>query len=223
MCGRFTLSSPAETVAAIFELSEIPQLQPRYNIAPTQAVASVLYDGGGACRTLRMLHWGLIPSWAKDPDIGSRMINARSETAATKPSFRSAFRRRRCLIVADGFYEWKKIERGKQPYCIRLTDDRPFAFAGLWEHWEGGDGSVIDSCTIITTEPNELTASIHNRMPVILPETAYAPWLDPELTEPSAVQALLRPFPSDQLKAYPVSQCVNSPSNDVPACVEPVG
>lgn len=222
MCGRFTLSSPAETVAAIFELADTPDLGPRYNIAPTQTVASVVFDTTNSCRTLRMLHWGLIPSWAKDPGVASRMINARSETAATKPSFRSAFRRRRCLVAADGFYEWMKSERGKQPYYIRMSDRRPFAFAGLWEHWEGGDGSTIDSCTIITTEPNELLAPIHNRMPVILSDSDYSVWLDPSVTEPDAVQSLLRPHSPKPMEAFPVSLRVNSPSNDVPACVEPL-
>ena len=220
MCGRFTLSSPSETVEALFELAETPDLVARYNVAPTQTVASVLIDAGKSQRVLRMLHWGLVPSWAKDPGIGSRMINARSETVATKPSFRAAFRRRRCLIVADGFYEWKKLERGKQPYYIRLADGAPFAFAGLWEHWDGGDGSAVDSCTIITTEPNELTRDIHNRMPVILARDDHATWLDPELTDPDDVQSLLRPYPADHMEAYPVSTRVNRASNDVPECIE---
>ena len=220
MCGRFTLSSPSETVEALFELAETPDLAARYNVAPTQAVATVLVDAGKSQRVLRMLHWGLVPSWAKDPGIGARMINARAETVATKPSFRSAFRRRRCLIVADGFYEWKKLEHGKQPYYIRLADGAPFAFAGIWEHWEGGDAGEIDSCTIITTEPNELTRDIHNRMPVILAPEDRTKWLDPDLTEPADVQALLRPYPPDFMEAYPVSTRVNRASNDVPECIE---
>lgn len=227
MCGRFTLSSPSETIEALFELAEMPDLRPRYNIAPTQPVAAVVFDNATSARALRLLHWGLVPSWAKDPGIGARMINARCETVAVKPSFRSAFRRRRCLVVADGFYEWKKLERAKQPYYIRLGEGQPFAFAGLWEHWQGqlagwdGDGG-LDSCTIITTEPNELAAPIHNRMPVILRPEDYASWLDPELTEPDAVQSLLRPYAADQMEAYPVSTRVNRAANDEPECIERV-
>ena len=222
MCGRFTLISTGEVVAELFELAEVPKLSPRYNIAPTQPVAAVVCDNPSAPRRLVNLHWGLIPTWAKDPAIGSRMINARAESVATKPSFRGAFAERRCLIVADGFYEWQKVDGGKQPQYITMTDGGPFAFAGLWEHWRGPDGRHIDSCTIITTEPNEMMAPLHDRMPVILPRDTYAPWLDPNNTSPADLQSLLRVHPAEGMSAHAVSKRVNNPSNDVVDCVQPV-
>lgn len=222
MCGRFTLTSPAETVAELFELDEVPQLTPRYNIAPTQPIAVVRALSDDPKREVAELQWGLIPSWAKDPSIGSRMINARAEGVAEKPSFRSAFRRRRCLVLADGFYEWQKISTRKQPHYIHLANRRPFAFAGLWEHWEDPQGEAIDSCTIITTEPNDMMTKLHNRMPVILHPRDYILWLDPEVQKPEKVQPLLRPYPSREMVAYAVSTWVNKPSNDTPACVEPL-
>ena len=221
MCGRFTLTSSADVVAELFELSQPPTFTPRYNIAPTQGVVAVLPDAGGG-RTTAVLHWGLVPSWAKDPGIGSRMINARAETVASKPSFRTAFQRRRCLIVADGFYEWQKLGKTKQPHYIAMQDGRPFAFAGLREHWVGPDGSVIDSCTIITTEPNELMAPLHNRMPVILPADEYATWLDPSLEAADRLEPLLCPYPTDEMRAIPVSTHVNSPAHDDAQCVRPI-
>ena len=222
MCGRYTLSSSGETVAEAFDLSEVPQLRPRFNIAPTQEVAAVRRMEGGADRRLDFLRWGLIPFWAKDPGIGNRMINARSETASEKPSFRNAIKKRRCLVVADGFYEWKKMAEGpKQPFHIRMKGGRPFAFAGLWEHWEG-EGEVIDSCTLLTTRPNPLTAEVHDRMPVILPEKSYDLWLDPTMQDPEQLEPLLTPYPQDEMEAYPVSRFVNKPGNDDPRCIEPV-
>jgi putative SOS response-associated peptidase YedK len=172
---------------------------------------------------LARLRWGLIPSWAKDPAIGNRMINARAETVAEKPAFRAAFRRRRCLVVADGFYEWARGGKPRQPYFIRMHDDRPFAFAGLWESWQGPDEGPVESCTLLTTEPNELLEPIHNRMPLILGEDDYDQWLDPALQRPDALQPLLRPLPSDQMTAEKISTYVNSPANDDPRCIEPVG
>jgi len=167
------------------------------------------------------MRWGLIPSWETDPAIGNRLANARSESVLEKPAFRAAMRRRRCLIPADGFYEWKKNGRNKQPYLIGLRDGRLFAFAGLWEAWEGADHSYVESCTILTTTPNELMAPIHDRMPVILPAEAYGPWLDPAVP-PAEVLAWLRPLPADQMTAYPVSTLVNNPRNDRPECVAPL-
>lgn len=167
MCGRFTLRTPAKHIAEIFGLSDVFDLPHQYNIAPSQDVAAVRLNREGKKRELAMLHWGLVPFWAKDPKIGYRTINARAETLATKPSFRNAFKKRRCLIVADGFYEWQKTNGKKQPFLIHMKDDRPFAFAGLWEHWKGDD-EVIESCTIIVTEANDLMKPIHDRMPVIL-------------------------------------------------------
>ena len=169
-----------------------------------------------------MLRWGLIPSWADDPSIGGRMINARAETAAVKPAFRSAFRARRCLIVADGFYEWRKVGTRKQPYYIHLRGHRPFALAGLWDRWEGPDAGPIESCTILTTEPNELIAPLHSRMPVILDGKDCGPWLDPRSRSVDDLQSLLRPYSPHEMAAYPVGLRVNSPANDSPACIEPL-
>ena len=229
MCGRFTLRSPAGVVAEQFALFEVPPFAPRFNIAPSQPVPVVrlALRGPQPQRELVWLRWGLVPGWAKDPAIGNRMINARSETVADKPAFRTALRRRRCLVAADGFYEWqrplpKAAGRRKQPYFIRLRDDRPFALAGLWELWEGPDHSHVESCTLLTTEPNELIRPIHNRMPVILAVDDYPRWLDPAIEKPEPLAPLLRPYPSDQMTAYPVSTLVNSPANDDPRCVEPV-
>ncbi|MFN2190460.1 MAG: SOS response-associated peptidase, partial [Candidatus Promineifilaceae bacterium] len=168
MCGRFTLVAPGEAIAELFDLTDIPSLVPRYNIAPTQPVAAVRLSQSTGDRELTYFHWGLIPRWAKDTKIGSRMINARSETAAEKPSFRSAFKYRRCLVPADGFYEWQKVNGGKQPVRIQMKNGDPFAIAGLWENWISSDGSEIDSCTLLTTEPNDLLRAVHNRMPVLL-------------------------------------------------------
>lgn len=223
MCGRFTLTTSPEELQAAFDWLKMPPNpgEPRYNIAPTQPVAVVPNDG---FNRLDYFTWGLIPSWAKDPDIGNKMINARAETLAEKPSFRSAFRRRRCLILADGFYEWQAIpgEKRKQPMYITLEDRRPFAFGGLWEIWNSPDGSQIYSCTIITTEPNPLMATIHNRMPLILPSESYTQWLNPNEQRPDALQALLQPYPANEMVAYPVSSLVNSPANDTPELVEPL-
>ena len=220
MCGRYTLTSPIEVLMEEFGLSgPLPEVQPSYNVAPGRDVAAVVADGDGG-RRLEVLKWGLVPSWAKDPGIGNRMINARSETAAEKPSFRKAMKERRCLILADGFYEWQKARGGKQPFHIRMGDGKPFAFAGLWERWER-DGEEIRSCTILTTGANDLLRDVHDRMPVILPSQAHAPWLDPGMRDPAPLMPLLVPYPSEAMQTYPVSRAVNSPSNDGPVCVEP--
>lgn len=221
MCGRFTLTtSPEQLRAAFYGLTVPDQIQPRYNIAPTQPVAVVANDGNFK---LDYFIWGLIPSWAKDPSIGNRMINARAETLAEKPSYRAAFQRRRCLVLADGFYEWRQEpdSRSKTPIFIRLDSGKPFAFAGLWENWNAPDGSNILSCTIITTEPNSLMQTIHNRMPVILPKEAFPTWLEPREVAPQRLQELLIPFPAERMVAYPVSTLVNSPANDDPRCITP--
>lgn len=222
MCGRFTLrTSPAQLVE-IFQLLREPVFKPRYNIAPTQPIAVVRQSE--TSRELSLLHWGLIPSWSKDPKMGARMINARSDTVATKPSFRAAFKRRRCLIAADGFYEWKKLDaKNKQPMYIRLKSDEPFAFAGLWEAWHGGDGTEIESCTIITTDANDLLREVHDRMPVILPEEAYGTWLNPKESDAETLQALLVPYAPDEMTFFPISTLVNSPRNDSPECIKPAG
>ncbi len=221
MCGRFSLGADATTLASQFSLFEAPAWTPRYNIAPTQEVLVVVQDPTKAKRQARRHRWGLIPSWAKDPAIGNQLINAQAETAATKPAFRVAFRKRRCLILADGFFEWKKENRHKQPYYIRLDDGRPFAFAGLWEHWEGPEGKAIDSCTILTTTPNDLLRPLHHRMAVILAPEDYDLWLDPAIQEVERLQPLLRAYPPEGMEAYPVSRMVNNPANDDLMCIEP--
>ncbi len=227
MCGRYTLTTPMEAVRQLFDFPERPNLVMRVNIAPSQEVAAVrLGAEGAATRHLVWLRWGLIPSWAKEPGIGNRMINARAENLAAKPAFRAAFRRRRCLIPADGFYEWKTERGRKQPYRIALQSGAPFAFAGLWERWEGtgvggaGDGA-IESCTIVTTEANDRLRTLHHRMPVILAPEAYDLWLDPA-TPGAQAQALLRPAPSEWFTAYRVSPKINSPANDDPALIAPL-
>jgi putative SOS response-associated peptidase YedK len=222
MCGRFTLKAAAMSLKELFDLADVPTLPLRYNIAPTQNVAAVRQISGQPCRELTMLRWGLIPSWAKDRTIGNRLINARADTVAEKPSFRSAYRQRRCLVVADGFYEWMKDNGKKQPYYIRLADGSPFAIAGLWEHWQGADGEIIDSCTLLTTEANDLMRPIHERMPVILPRQAYAQWLDPTVQRPEQIAPLLKPYPSEELIAGRVGMQVNNPRNEESSCVEPI-
>jgi putative SOS response-associated peptidase YedK len=219
MCGRYTLASPTERLAEEFGVDAASiELAPNYNVAPTQQVAAVLEEGGQ--RRLEVLRWGLIPPWADDPGIGSRMINARSETAPGKPSFRRAFRERRCLIPADGFYEWQRTNGAKQPYYIHMEDGRPFAFAGLWESWSKGGEGDIRTCTILTTGANALVGEVHDRMPVILAHDAYDVWLDPA-SERDELTGLLAPYPEDEMEAYPVSRFVNSPSNNDPRCIEP--
>lgn len=222
MCGRFTLTVDAESLQTAFPWLDIQEgIQPRYNIAPSQPIAAIPNDGS---KKLTYFTWGLIPSWAKDPKIGNRMINARSETAAEKPSFRAAFRRRRCLIPADGFYEWAKTpgEKVKTPYYIQTESREPFGFAGLWEIWHAPDGSAIQSATILTTEPNAKIAPIHNRMPVILPPEHYDLWLNPNEVQPEKLNPILTPYPAEDTILYPVSRKVNSPANDTPECILPV-
>ena len=230
MCGRFTLRTPANvlTEQLLRDLGvEAPaSLRPRYNAAPTQSIAvvrespEIARESPEAAREFAMLRWGLIPSWAKDPSIGNRMINARGETVAEKPAFRAAFRRRRCLIPADGFFEWKKIGKQKQPYYFRMSDERPFAFAGLWECWAGDGDAALESCTIITTEANDLLRPFHDRMPVILSPDDFSMWLDPQFEDKEQLQRLLRPYTPEEMTACPVNIRVNSPKHDDPQCVE---
>lgn len=221
MCGRFFIALKYDDLEAAFPEFQPPaEWQPRYNIAPTQMVPVVANDGQ---QRISYFQWGLVPSWAKDPSIGNRMINARAETLAEKPSFRAAYRRRRCLVLANGFYEWQSEpgQRAKTPMAIRLRSGEAFAFAGLWELWRPDDTPLL-TCTIITTEPNALVAPIHNRMPVILPRSAYAVWLDPAEREPRDLQALLAPYPAAEMLAYPISTRVNNPANDEPVCIEEI-
>jgi len=227
MCGRFTLATTPAALVEMFGLGETPDLVPRYNIAPTQGAPAIKLvtqeqEGGPPVRVLRLLHWGLIPGWAQDPTVGNRMINARSETVAQKPAFRAAFKRRRCLVLADGFYEWKSLGRGKkQPHLIRMKDGRAFAFAGLWERWKGPEGE-LESCTVLTCEPNPLVAEIHKRMPVILHPGDYDRWLDPEIQDPDLLKQLLEPYPDTEMVAFPVNPRVNNPRFDDPECVSPL-
>ena len=222
MCGRFSQSASPEVIAHQFKITAPPLFTPRYNIAPSQPVVAIRIDPDTTTRRLVQLRWGLIPSWAKDPKIGNQCINAKSETVAEKPAFRSAFKKRRCLVVATGFYEWQVQGRTKQPLWIGLRSKRPFAFAGLWEHWKPAEGEPVETCTIITTEPNDLMAPIHNRMPVILAPEDYDLWLDPAVREADRLQPLLRPYPAEDMEAYPVSTQVNSPANDAPDCLAPL-
>jgi putative SOS response-associated peptidase YedK len=220
MCGRFTLRTSGRVLAELFQLPQVPELPLRYNIAPTQPVAAVRSVAGQGQRELVQLRWGLIPSWAEDKKIGARLINARAETAAAKPSFRSAFRHRRCLLPADGFYEWQRRDGKKQPFYLRLRDDRPFAFAGLWETWTSPDSEVIESAALLTTEANATVRPVHDRMPVILAAADYARWLDPAVQKAEVLQPLLRPYPAEEMTAHRVSLRVNAPRNDDPKCIE---
>jgi putative SOS response-associated peptidase YedK len=215
MCGRFTLTGDIQTVAQAFHATVPSSLQatPRYNVAPTQNIVAVVNDGG---RYLEMLRWGLIPSWAKDESIGSRMINARAETLAEKPSFKRLLHNRRCLIIADGFYEWAQQPgtKSKTPMYITLKDHEPFAFASLWDSWRTPNGQQMRTCTVITTEPNELMAPIHNRMPALLLSDALNSWLDPSVQDAQELLHLLRPYPTELMIARPVSRLVNNPKYD---------
>ncbi len=235
MCGRFAFYSPDEAITQLFALDAAAPVLPRYNLAPTQFVPAV--RDGEAGRALSLLYWGLVPFWAKDRKIGNRMINARGETLAEKPSFRNAFKKRRCLVVADGFYEWQKTDDGKVPHFIAARDGQPFAMAGLWESWkpkdpkdlpgevspEDGEPAPLESCTIVTTTANDFMRPLHHRMPVILSADDYAAWLDPGNHDTDALATLLVPAPDDLLDARPVSKRVNSPTNEGPELIEPAG
>lgn len=228
MCGRFTLILEPDAIQQELDLGQMPaDLPPRYNIAPTQPVAAVR---SAETRDVDLLRWGLIPSWAKDMDIGNRLINARSETLLEKPSFRNAFARRRCLILADGFYEWyrpggRKTGKGVPapvPYYFHLADHKPFAFAGLWETWNSPEHETIQSCTIITCAANELVGRYHERMPVVLDKNTMWQWLDEQAKIP-ALQEILSPYPAERMSAYHVAPLVNTPAVDDPQLIEPAG
>lgn len=218
MCGRFALTANPEAIQQAFNLDSVTQeLVPRYNIAPSQPIAVITNQNP---KQLDFFKWGLIPSWSKDPAIGNKMINARAETAAEKPSFKAAFKRRRCLIPASGFYEWPQTT--KQPMYIHLKGQDVFAFAGLWEQWFSPDGSEILSCTILTTEPNELLSTFHHRMAVILRPEDYATWLTPGEVDPKTLMPLMQPYSADRMDAYEVSKAVNSPVNDGYDLIQPL-
>lgn len=245
MCGRFTLRASRQTIAEQFSLLEVPPIAPRYNITPRQNIGIVrlrpadpvsqlvdLSETSGARgsdeagvreREFTFARWGLVPHWASDPKIGDRLINARAETVAIKPAFRAAFRYRRCLIPADGFYEWAKTNGRKQPYFFRLPNDQLFAFAGLWEAWEGPDHTYLETATIITTEANEQVRKFHDRMPVILLPEQYSRWLDPSVSRAAELAPLLKPLEALPLEVYPVGTWVNNPAMDDPRCIQPLG
>ena len=222
MCGRFTRKENFALLAKALGLDSFLQLDPSYNVAPSQMVACLRTRPETHQVEYIPLQWGLVPGWAKDPKIGYRMINARAETVAEKPSFRKAFARQRCLVLADGFYEWKREGKSKQPYYIHFRDNRPFAFAGLWERWDKGGETPLESCALITTGPNELMKPIHDRMPVILDPQHYPLWLDSDEHDRAALLPLLQPFSEEDMEAYPVSTLVNNPRSNSPQCVEPL-
>lgn len=220
MCGRFTLRTNPHQLALIFGCEIPSDLPASYNVAPTQSVAALRSREDGQ-REFTLLRWGLIPHWAKEISIGNRMINARAETIAEKPAYRSAFRQRRCLVLADGYFEWQKVGKSKQPFLIQMRDEAPFAMAGLWESWlDPQQGGAVESCTIVTTEANELTRPIHDRMPVILSAESYGLWLDRRQREQNVLLPLLRPFEPNSMLVNPVSTRVNNPRNNDPGCVE---
>lgn len=220
MCGRFTLTSPTDQIQELFAVKKLPSLEARYNVAPTDPVLSVRLDDEGA-RTAERMRWGLIPYWADDTKIGARLINARSETVHEKPAFRDAFERRRCLVAADGFFEWKKMQGRKQPFHFTLKEGGPFGFAGLWERWRDEEGEWLTSCTVLTTEANELVQPTHDRMPVIVHPEDHELWLDTRATHDDLAE-VFEPFPPDEMQGYPVSTRVNNVRNDDPDCLERV-
>ena len=220
MCGRFVLENSPEQLTKVYRLSNTPDLSPRYNIAPSQPVAIVRQHNGGE-RELALVQWGLIPSWSKDPKISYKMINARSETVQDKPSFKQAFRSRRCIIPASGFYEWDKAGKETIPHYIHLRDGDVMSLAGLWERWKSPEGQELETCTILTTAANSLVKRLHERMPVILHREEFDLWLDRDVDDVNRLAELFHPYPADQLEEYVVTKEVNSPSNDYPGCLVP--
>lgn len=220
MCGRFDLHIPRELLERIFGAPFLHDIQPHYNIAPSQQIVVVRTDQEGN-RQFAFLKWGLIPYWTKDPSIGSKMINARSETVDVKPAFRNSLKHRRCIIPANGFYEWEEVEGKKKPLYVKMKDDSPMLFAGIWDHWKSSEGNEIESCTILTTNSNELIKPLHDRMPLILEAGDVNLWLDTQVTDPEKLKLLLVPYPSEKMGMFPVSEIVNSPRNDNPECILP--
>jgi len=223
MCGRYRLSRRKQVVEEYFDaVSGEEDWAPRFNIAPTQPIPVIRQHPKEAVRELSLMRWGLIPSWASNPSVAAQMINARSETAATKPAFRDALKSRRCLIPADGFYEWMRTGKAKQPYCFEVNEGELFAFAGLWDRWKDPGGNWIKTCSILTTTANPLTATVHDRMPVILDADTYDLWLDPGMTKVEAVSHMLKPYDARLMRCYPVSSRVNHAANDDEECCRPV-
>jgi len=219
VCGRFVMITDLSTIIDVFGIEHVSgDVRPSYNIAPGSTVAAVINDGATRLVNFR---WGLVPSWSRDPAIGARLINARGETVAEKPSFRAAFKQRRCLIIANGFYEWQRRTTGKTPMYISLKGEIPFGFAGLFETWRSPEGEKLRTCTIITTDANELIRPIHDRMPVIIPAGQVPRWLDPSMADTTRLVSLLVPYPECEMTAYAVSPLVNSPRHDSPECTTP--
>ena len=224
MCGRYKLTASWAEIHRLYDVTNSVNLRPRYNIAPTQDVLAIIYDGATKQRRGEMVRWGLVPFWAKDVKIGYHLINAKAETIAEKPSYREAFKKRRCIIPADAFYEWQETGHSlKQPYAIAMKDRSVFGFAGLWEKWtDKASGETIRSCTIITTEPNKLCAPIHNRMPAILDPADYEQWLGERATSNNALQAMLKPFPAKQMECFKIGKRIGNVKYDEPGLIEPV-
>jgi putative SOS response-associated peptidase YedK len=218
MCGRFAQRSDPRRIANEFKVADMPQVEARYNIAPTQDILSIRRAEDN--REAVFLKWGLVPSWAKDVSIGAKLINARSETVTEKPSFREAFKKRRCIIPADGFYEWQRTEGKKQPFFFQMKDESPFVFAGLWERWQGVGGEAIESCTILTTEANDVLRPVHDRMPVIQHSDDYELWLDEDVRKRELLKDLMQPYPAEEMMSYPVSMAINSPHNQGATLIE---
>ncbi|MFC4735992.1 SOS response-associated peptidase [Bacillus daqingensis] len=221
MCGRFTFLIDEDELMRLYGLEYVPELEQSYNTAPSQQITAIVHDGEK--NRAGKLRWGLVPSFAKDEKIGWKMINARSETVHEKPSFKKLFYKRRCIIPADSFYEWKRENNEKLPYRIRLSEEPVMSLAGLWDRWEAPDGSIVQSCTILTTEANSLMEDIHDRMPVILDEAARSIWLDRSVQDTEKLRGLLTPYPAEKMEAYRVPQIVNSPKHNGPECIEPAG
>ncbi|MBN1291040.1 MAG: SOS response-associated peptidase [Candidatus Latescibacteria bacterium] len=222
MCGRFAIGIPPFDAVKYFNIEELVEFTPRYNVAPTEFAPVIIKREQSNKREIKMFRWGLIPPWSKDVKIGFQLINARAETVAEKPAFRSAFKNRRCLIPATGFYEWKKYDGKKQPMFIRMQDEKPFTFAGIWETWKAYDHTTIESFSIITTQSNDLLKEVHDRMPVILQKEDYDVWLDSEKSRQEELQSLLKPYPPDLMTFYRVESYVNDPQYEGPECIKQI-
>jgi putative SOS response-associated peptidase YedK len=222
VCNRYRLTRSQQDLGKRFNALEEFDDHPRYNIAPTQPVLTVRREQGQKVRRFTTMRWGLIPSWAKDPSIGMRTLNARSETVTTTPAFRESILERRCLIPADGFYEWKRMGSVKQPYCFEVGEGEVFAFAGLWDEWKAPDGQIVESCTVLTTAPNSLVVDIHDRMPVIVPGDKYEIWLDPDVNDFEVIRDVLKPYDANSMRRYPVSMRLNNSKNEDAESASPI-